>query len=56
MLKEKVRIIELPKITDPRGNLTVAQEEMEVPFSIARAYWTYDVPSGECRGGHAHRQ
>lgn len=56
MLKEKVRIIELPKIADPRGNLTVAQEKMEVPFSIARAYWTYDVPSGESRGGHAHRQ
>ena len=37
-------------------NHCVAQEEMEVPFSIARAYWTYDVPSGECRGGHAHRQ
>ena len=56
MLKDKVRIIDLPKIEDPRGNLTVAQEMMEVPFPIARAYWTYDVPAGESRGGHAHKE
>ena len=55
MLKDKVRIIDLPKIADPRGNLTVAEEMKETPFRIARAYWTYDVPGGESRGGHAHK-
>lgn len=55
MLNDKVRIIDLPKIADPRGNLTVAEEMKETPFPIARAYWTYDVPGGESRGGHAHK-
>ena len=50
------RIIELPKICDPRGNLTVAEECKNVPFDIKRAYWTYDVPGGESRGGHAHKE
>lgn len=50
------KIIDLPKITDPRGNLTVVEEMKEVPFKIARVYWTYDVPAGECRGGHAHKK
>ncbi len=50
------RLIELPKITDPRGNLTVAEGALHIPFDIKRAYWVYDVPSGESRGGHAHRQ
>lgn len=49
------RIIDLPKITDPRGNLTVAEGMKEVPFNVARVYWVYDVPGGECRGGHAHK-
>ncbi len=49
------KIITLPKIVDPRGNLTVAEQSKEVPFDIARVYWTYDIPSGERRGGHAHR-
>ena len=49
-------IITLPKITDPRGNLTVAEEHINVPFDIRRVYWTYDVPGGESRGGHAHRR
>jgi hypothetical protein len=48
-------IIELPKIVDPRGNLTVAEGNDKVPFAIARAYWVYDVPGGESRGGHAHK-
>ena len=47
--------IELPKITDPRGNLTVAEQMKNVPFDIKRVYWTYDVPGGESRGGHAHK-
>lgn len=49
------RIIDLTKITDPRGNLTVVQQMEDIPFNIARAYWVYDVPAGECRGGHAHK-
>ncbi len=49
------RIIDLPRITDPRGNLTVAQGMEHVPFKIRRAYWVYDVPAGEGRGGHAHK-
>ena len=50
------RIINLTKITDPRGNLTVAEGMKDVPFSVARVYWVYDVPAGESRGGHAHRR
>lgn len=48
-------IMTLPKITDPRGNLTVA-EDSNLPFEIHRAYWVYDVPGGESRGGHAHKR
>ena len=50
------KIIELPRITDPRGNLTVAEANKNIPFDIKRVYWVYDVPGGECRGGHAHKQ
>jgi len=50
------RLIELPKITDPRGNLTVVEGLRQVPFDIKRAYWVYDVPGGEHRGGHAHKR
>ncbi len=46
----------LPKITDYRGNLTVAESIKDVPFNIKRVYWVYDVPGGECRGGHAHKE
>ncbi|WP_092073004.1 FdtA/QdtA family cupin domain-containing protein [Prevotella sp. tf2-5] len=52
----KIEIINLPKITDPRGNLTVAEQMENVPFEIKRAYWVYDVPAGESRGGHAHKR
>jgi len=55
MKQAQVRLIDLPKITDPRGNLTAAEQMKNVPFDIARVYWTYDIPSGEWRGGHAHR-
>jgi hypothetical protein len=55
MKKSVGQIIELPKHVDPRGNLTVAEQMKNVPFDIARVYWTYDIPSGERRGGHAHR-
>lgn len=56
MRKLDFEIIELPKITDPRGNLTVAEQLKNVPFDIKRVYWTYDVPGGESRGGHAHKE
>lgn len=49
----KPQIIRLPKITDPRGNLSVIQSLDNLPFSIARCYWVYDVPSGMDRDGHA---
>jgi dTDP-4-dehydrorhamnose 3,5-epimerase-like enzyme len=49
------RIIELPKITDPRGNLTFVEGSNHVPFDIKRVYYLYDVPGGETRGGHAHK-
>jgi dTDP-4-dehydrorhamnose 3,5-epimerase-like enzyme len=50
------RIIELPRITDPRGNLTFIEGQRHVPFDIARVVNLYDVPGGETRGGHAHRE
>lgn len=53
---EKPRIIELPKITDPRGNLSVIEEFKDIPFKIERTYWIYDVPGGEARGGHAYKE
>lgn len=49
-------IIQLPKISDPRGNLSVIEEFKEIPFKIERAYWIYDVPGGEHRGGHAYKE
>ena len=50
------KIITLKKIADKtRGNLTVAEQAIDVPFEIKRAYWIYDVPGGESRGGHAHK-
>ena len=49
------RIIQLSKIPDARGNLTVIEAGRPVPFVIQRTYWIYDVPGGEVRGGHAYR-
>ena len=49
-------IIDLPKLFDPRGNLTFVENEHHIPFDIKRVYWVYDVPGGECRGGHAHKK
>lgn len=49
-------IIDLPKINDPRGNLTFIESSTHVPFDIKRVYYLYDVPSGAERGGHAHKQ
>ncbi|HWV18542.1 MAG TPA: FdtA/QdtA family cupin domain-containing protein [Rhodocyclaceae bacterium] len=49
------RIIELPKIADPRGNLTFVEGGEHIPFDIRRVYYLYDVPGGSERGSHAHR-
>lgn len=54
--KKTPEIIDLPKISDPRGNLSVIEEYKNIPFKIERAYWIYDVPGGEKRGGHAYRE
>lgn len=51
-----VKIIELPKFADPRGNLSFVEQLNHIPFEIKRTYWIYDVPGGESRGGHAFRQ
>lgn len=53
MTIEDVKIIELPKFTDPRGNLSFVEQLNHIPFEIKRTYWVYDVPGGENRGGHA---
>ena len=50
------RLVDLPKIGDPRGNLTFIEGGQHVPFDIARVYYLYDVPGGEARGGHAHKR
>lgn len=50
------KIVQLPKISDPRGNLSFVEQLNHIPFEIKRTYWIYDVPGGEARGGHAFRQ
>lgn len=52
---QTARIIELPKIKDPRGNLSFVEEDNHIPFKIKRVYWIYDVPGGAIRGSHAYR-
>ncbi|AHM61775.1 hypothetical protein D770_17615 [Flammeovirgaceae bacterium 311] len=52
----KPHIIQFPKILDPRGNLTFLQNPQHIPFEIQRVFWTYDVPGGERRGGHAYKE
>lgn len=52
----KPKMIQLPKISDPRGNLSVIEELKDIPFKIERTYWIYDVPGGESRGGHAYKE
>lgn len=52
---DDVKIIDLPKFTDPRGNLSFVEQLNHIPFEIKRTYWIYDVPGGENRGGHAYR-
>lgn len=55
MSLSQIKIIDIPKITDVRGNLSVIENDV-VPFDIKRVYYLYDVPSGSYRGGHAHKQ
>jgi glyoxylate utilization-related uncharacterized protein len=50
------KVIELPKITDPRGNLTFVESERHIPFEIRRIFYLYDVPGGEARAGHALKE
>jgi len=52
----EVKLINLPKIEDPRGNLSFIEEENHIPFKIERTYWIYDVPGGQTRGGHAFKE
>lgn len=52
----KPHIINIPKILDPRGNLSFLQHPQQIPFEIQRVFWTYDVPGGEQRGGHAYKK
>lgn len=51
-----VKLVNLPKIEDPRGNLSFIEEEKHIPFRIERTYWIYDVPGGQVRGGHAFKE
>ncbi|GAB6080269.1 sugar 3,4-ketoisomerase [Hydrogenophilus hirschii] len=55
MTVDDCRLIDLPKITDPRGNLTFIEANRHIPFEIQRVYYLYDVPGGAERGGHAHK-
>ena len=54
--RHEVHLIELAKNKDPRGNLSVIESGMDVPFKVMRNYWIYDVPSGMWRDGHAFKQ
>lgn len=53
---DRVKLIQLPKILDPRGNLSFFENKSQLPFDIKRTYWLYDVPGGELRGSHAFKQ
>jgi dTDP-4-dehydrorhamnose 3,5-epimerase-like enzyme len=55
MRLDNCRVIDLPIINDPRGNLTFIEQNRHVPFEFKRVYYLYDVPGGAERGGHAHR-
>ena len=53
---EDVKIINLPKITDPRGNLSFFENDSQIPFKIKRTYWIYDIPTCDTRGSHAFKE
>lgn len=56
MTLNDVKLIELPKFADSRGNLSFVEQNNHIPFEIQRTYWIYDVPGGESRGGHAYKE
>lgn len=56
MTVNDVKLVELPKYLDQRGNLSFVQNNAQIPFEIKRTYWIYDVPGGEARGGHAYKE
>lgn len=56
MTIDDVKLVELPRFLDSRGNLSFVEQNNHIPFEIKRTYWIYDVPGGEARGGHAFRQ
>jgi dTDP-4-dehydrorhamnose 3,5-epimerase-like enzyme len=56
MTIKNCKLINLPKITDPRGNLSVIEGGVQVPFDIKRVYYLYDVPGGSARAGHGHKE
>jgi hypothetical protein len=55
MSLEDCKIVELPKINNPHGNLTFVENDAQIPFDMKRVYYVYDVPGGSERGGHAHK-
>ena len=56
MIIQTPQILDLPKIVDPRGNLSIIEQIKQIPFEIKRVHWIYDVPGGLDRGGHAYKQ
>ena len=56
MTVEDVKVVELPKFLDARGNLSFVEQNNHIPFEIKRTYWIYDVPGGESRGGHVYKK
>lgn len=55
-MQDQIKLIDLPKVEDPRGNLTFFEDSNQIPFKIERVFWTYDVPGGQKRGGHAYHK
>lgn len=56
MSTDDTKVIQFPKITDPRGALTFIENSVHIPFDIKRVYYLYDVPGGAMRAGHAHKE
>jgi hypothetical protein len=51
-----IELLDLPRVNNPAGNITAINNEAEIPFATERVYYLYDIPSGESRGGHAHKE
>ena len=56
MPQKNCQIISLPKIANPRGNLSIIEQIKQIPFEIKRVHWIYDVPGGVNRGSHAYKE